>query len=693
MLILLPSTSSQRLGLPQYPLGLPLDALKPLVVRAAANGLDKYQLIVAWSYPSEQLAFKLVEFPYLELEESFIDQPVMRLQDLKDLATKGCQLEVGLDDLLSKRVGRLKRDLPSEIRQQIFEECLKVDGGYAYNAQTDKLTNADQARTPIDLSLRYTCRSIARDTTTIPLAVNTIRFSTTDDWRSLAGCFNLVATTYYILEQDLAFHLAEFITPEMFAQIDAKFPRFRSMFESELANHNVRNPVEDRPRSRKDLVDRMRPPLCQWVGFFFRLKVDRADVYGPSAYLGFADVHEEDFMDPYGQLSHGSHDRWQQQSGDVRDALSYCLRLIVDEAPKEFEHQVHKTLPHWIGKYHPKVFLDLKFNLWDIPLREDVAHALTLLNIHDFVWKLPDFWRYPDGFCRELGDYPLKPRPETAERCQHAAQYDNPMRLVDHFDYRYLKKIRFSATAIAIRFLNKLSAEQRSQVRRLTLHEDSPSVNMPSLHAQGLVPFFKENPLLRVERRVSLFGCIHNFAGPNTDWKTRTKTRPLYGPSFLPKLQSWLIDALAIQDLDVPAGSFTFTVAGDAHSDFCTDVFQRCVLMGIAEGEAFHKCRELGLFRSVEPMCSHPESFFLDPRFKEGIEHLVNNTSILRSDFNPGVPVDPDTLVEETKGFDDLEDLVERWEFEAASFSCKIPPDLFYDVMLPAVYDIETREQ
>jgi len=89
---------------------------------------------------------------------------------------------------------KLLTDLPSEIRQQIFKECLKVDGGYVYNAQTDKLTNADEARTPIDLSLRYTCRSIARDTATIPLAVNTIHFSTSDNWRSLAGCFNLVAT-------------------------------------------------------------------------------------------------------------------------------------------------------------------------------------------------------------------------------------------------------------------------------------------------------------------------------------------------------------------------------------------------------------------------------------------------------------------------------------------------------------------
>ncbi|EWG55081.1 hypothetical protein FVEG_17455 [Fusarium verticillioides 7600] len=341
----------------------------------------------------------------------------------------------------------------------------------------------------------------SKDTAAIPLEVNTIHFSTSDNWSSLTACFNLVATAYYIIEQDLAFHLAEFITSTIFAKIDAKFPRFRSMFESELTNHNTRNPADGRPRSRKDLVDRVRPPLCHWVGFFFGLKVDRVDVYGPSAYLGLADIHEEDFMDPYGKLPGDSHDRWQQQSGDVRDALSYCLRLIAEEAPMEFEDQVHKTLPHWTGKYHPKEFLGLKFNLWDIPSREDVAHALDLLNIHDFVWKLPELWTYPDEFYQELGDIPYKPRPENAERCQYGAEYDNPMRMIDHFDYRYRDKIRFSATATAIRFFNTLPAEQRTQIRRITLHEDAPSVNM-SLHAPGLVPLYKENPRLQVERRL-----------------------------------------------------------------------------------------------------------------------------------------------------------------------------------------------
>ncbi|KAI1016560.1 hypothetical protein LB505_006852 [Fusarium chuoi] len=588
---------------------------------------------------------------------------------------------------------KILTDLPTEIRQKIFKECLKVDGGYAYNAQTDKLTNADEARTPIDLSLRYTCRSIARDTTIIPLAVNTIHFSTTDNWRSLAGCFNLVATAYYILEQDLAFHLAEFITPEMFAQIDAKYPRFRDMFQSELANHDIRNPVRDRPPSTKQLINRIRPPSCHWVEDFFRQNVDGPDVYGPSYYISFVDVHDRDFMDPIGYLPGGSHARWQQQSGDVRDALSYCLRLIAEEAPKEFEDQVHKTLPHWVGKYHPQEFLGLKFDLWDIPSRQNVGHVLDLLSIPDFVWKLPELWTYPDEFYRELGDGLNNPRPENAERCQYDAEYDNPVRMIDHFDYRHRDKIRFSATATAIRFLNRLSSEQRTQIRRITLHEDSPSVNMPSLHAQGLVPFYKENPRLQVERPVSVFGCIHSCVGAEKGWMTRDNPRDLYGPTFLFDLQSWLIDALSMRDLDIPSGSFIFTLWGGSYGDLCTEVFQGCVHMALAEGPAFDKCCELDLFRSTtHQLSATPDKFFFDPRFREAVEHLVNKTSIMRSDFHPGVSVDPNVLVVETKGMDDVVNRMDRWDYHT-SYGCDIPSDLYYDFILPPQIEFQTRKQ
>ncbi|CZR49221.1 uncharacterized protein FPRO_09037 [Fusarium proliferatum ET1] len=382
------------------------------------------------------------------------------------------------------------------------------------------------------------------------------------------------------------------------------------------------------------------------------------------------------------------------QSGDVRDALSYCLRLIAKEAPTEFNNQVYKTLPHWIGKYHPQDFLGFKFNLWDIPSREDVAHALDFLNIHDFVWKLPELWAYPDKFYRELGDIPIGPRPEDAERCQYDAEYENPTRLIGHFDYRYRDTIRFSATATAIRFLNRLPVEQRTRIRRITLHEDSPSVNMPSLHARGLVPLYKENPLLQVERRVSVFGCIHSCAGAEKEWMTRDKPRSLYGPTFLLTLESWLIDALSMRDLDIPSGSFIFNLWGGSYGDLCTEVFQGCIHMALAEGPAFDKCCELDLFSSTtNQLSATPDKFFLDPRFREAVKHLVNKTSILRSDFHPGVPVDPNVLVEETKGMDDVGRRISRWDYHGRSFGCKIPADLYYDFILPPQFEFQTREQ
>ncbi|KAI8716977.1 hypothetical protein NCS52_00992700 [Fusarium sp. LHS14.1] len=72
--------------------------------------------------------------------------------------------------------------LPYEIREQIFQHYFKLDHGYFYDGESEKLVTADGQ--PIDLSLMYTCRSIADDTKHIPLSVNAITFSTVyrEDW-------------------------------------------------------------------------------------------------------------------------------------------------------------------------------------------------------------------------------------------------------------------------------------------------------------------------------------------------------------------------------------------------------------------------------------------------------------------------------------------------------------------------------
>ncbi|RKL38612.1 hypothetical protein BFJ70_g6247 [Fusarium oxysporum] len=48
---------SSRFSLLQYLLGLPPDGLEPLIVQAAAKGLDEFPFPPAWIHPSEQLPF------------------------------------------------------------------------------------------------------------------------------------------------------------------------------------------------------------------------------------------------------------------------------------------------------------------------------------------------------------------------------------------------------------------------------------------------------------------------------------------------------------------------------------------------------------------------------------------------------------------------------------------------------------
>ncbi|KAF5529195.1 hypothetical protein FMEXI_14305 [Fusarium mexicanum] len=78
-----------QIELQQYPLGLPLDGLEPLVVQAAANGHDEFHLLGLGIRPSEQLLFKLVKCLDLAPKEASVDQLVLRPCELEDLTTEG----------------------------------------------------------------------------------------------------------------------------------------------------------------------------------------------------------------------------------------------------------------------------------------------------------------------------------------------------------------------------------------------------------------------------------------------------------------------------------------------------------------------------------------------------------------------------------------------------------------------------
>ncbi|QPC74463.1 hypothetical protein HYE68_005215 [Fusarium pseudograminearum] len=533
-------------------------------------------------------------------------------------------------------------DLPAEIRQQIFREYFAITGGYVYNGQSDKLRTIDN--TPIDLSLIYTCRSIANDCKRLPLAVNTIQFSTLyrEDWRSLAGCFNLVATYYYVLQQDIVLHLAHLITPEMHMQLEKKFPNFRSKLEIERAFHFR---VWDTGDDNTSQV-RFRPAACQFVDEFFEWNIDCILPNQRYEYDGYGLVHNcvrhsaTSTRDNYRRvpgLVDRDFRRWDKYSGEIRQCLTHCLQLIAEEYPEEFGDHVFTCLPHWRGKYPAHDFLGLRFETWAIPSRSQVASAMDRLGIPDFAWKLSETWIYEEN--------PLSLGPPEFD------DEDPPF----DFEFRTREKIRFSAASSAIRFIGLLSTTQRTSIRTIVLHEDSASVNDMSLHGYGLVPFLKENPALQIQRRINIINTLHAVCHVATAvWEVLYDTMnwSLRDETLIPNLSRWLLNAAGASNEGIPVGSLTLLLETDDNPKVGTDIFQQRVHYCIARDQAWPKCLEEGLLQpltgsQVEVLRGR---FTLDDDFKNAIVQLVNQSStVFRCDFDPGVPQGCEAFVNAAK--------------------------------------------
>ncbi|KAF5660165.1 hypothetical protein FHETE_9139 [Fusarium heterosporum] len=599
-------------------------------------------------------------------------------------------------------------NLPPEIRHEIFSNYFQVEGGYVCDG--DRLHTADGA--PIDLSLRYTCRSIANDTKHLPLAANIIKFTTIHrkEWRSLGGCLNLASSCYFVLLQAFVFHLAQYIPHESWPLIDLKCPAFRRKLQRAEASHQILMHDDDGDNAE----DETQP--CPFVSRHFWAHVGAVEKYSLLHYTDYGCIYRHpDHRFPIHKLWGAAEDLF-----EVQAALSFCLRLIAETNPAEFTSHVYAALPHWAGRYSANDFFNLKFDHWTIPSQSEVAHVIKLLGIGDFVWELPDMWSYePPSFYYQGSESSRPRRYLTIEDVRQA----DPGR---HLSQRGREKVRFSATAIAIRFLKRLPANQRTRVRKLILHEDFPSVNVPSVHARGLIPFLRENPLLRVERRVSVLGCAadiigwlrpdvlglereHNFKGiDNCDLKKR--------------LSSWLLDALVMADLNLPPKSFTLLLESGGNAEYCTELFQ-VLHRHVALHRAWNLCMERGLLphTTSEPrqVAKIAKGFAVDETLIKALGILAKQESILRCDFNPGVELNVEEFVdtmrrldgmrgldgmkgfEEMRCFEGIEEdpshtfhsTLASWSHGVLYRSFDLPPGRKYEDLLAENHELQTRDE
>ncbi|KAJ4138698.1 hypothetical protein NW768_002556 [Fusarium equiseti] len=552
--------------------------------------------------------------------------------------------------------------IPAELREQILHHYFRVDGGYAYDGDSDCLKTAVGNR-PIDLALLYTCRTVANEARHLPLSLNTIKFTTLyrRDLNNLAGCFNFVSGLYHHIEADLVVLLAKFLTPEMRAELALEYPGFgpplamavddrdndidlRAQREGDVVystgidRNNVFSRISSEQRTyrgnsaagaaKMSMQNQLADAFCRWAECFIYLNEDASSKDYPcfsnlkrnpaSSYRGFP----------------GSF--WRAEN-----FWSHALELLAQGKPSEFSRQIYTTFPHWIDRYSAQAFLDMRFEHWVIPSQAHVERAIELLALEG-MWNLPDMWhdaRHPEPW-------------NAAPQSDTSASASTPR-------VRCREKIRFSAVANAIRFLEtRIYPQQRLDIRTVLLYEDFPSVNVPSAHAQGLAPFFRENPLLRVERRVDLMRCINGaFNKPSTvaahfqQLDNLPEEPEIHSTHFRSALSQWLLDALAVTSVGIPDSSFTLTIEAGPYRDWITDLFLQRFHKEIAWRRAFEHLQRMNPFGERNFMHGAIEDAMIQPDEIEAFETLMNKTShILRTDFSTGVGSwDVDTIVNDTQ--------------------------------------------
>jgi hypothetical protein len=122
--------------------------------------------------------------------------------------------------------------LPCELRNHIYKFYFEVEGGYAYNFSTGKLTSASGQ--PVELALRFVSRFFRDETCGLALGLNTLHFSSecNHSLQRRAGHFNSLLIR---LEQLKARYLvwrvsrAGLFDDTVYAHVEARHPQYTSL--------------------------------------------------------------------------------------------------------------------------------------------------------------------------------------------------------------------------------------------------------------------------------------------------------------------------------------------------------------------------------------------------------------------------------------------------------------------------------
>ncbi|KAF5234317.1 hypothetical protein FAUST_7702 [Fusarium austroamericanum] len=500
--------------------------------------------------------------------------------------------------------------LPLELREQIYRHYFKATGGYVYDAATETLRQTNGK--PVDIALRYACRSIAYETRDYPFQLNSIKFSTVhrDDWQETAAIHTYVLLYHHYLQMGLLTHLRDLVTPDMY----------------ECSNHSHREymPAIKREIDRVIALVAERPRMNTLV--FSRCKMYREDGDPPG--------------DDYWAGSLTTMDRkFKDKTIVFNDTVAYLLRILAKRHPDQFAQAVDVMLPGWPDSHPASEVLDLKFEPWAIPSHSEAISMAKALRLEGPV----------DCY--------------TKWGVNAQAAFDDPIFTGTRYQYR--KMGFFSAAAVAIRFLKRIPEYQRLNMRKLILDEDRPAVGLAMCHGIGLIPFCKENTKLHIEHRWNLWTTLllrtesrepsdmtMNFELSPEKYQEWIDDDSDFGPWTLHEaskqrfsniFHAWCMNILDVVNSGIPLQSYTVMIEGDPDLNLSTLAFHDVMARNIAWLTLNTDCVARDLFA---PPDHHDYPLMTRPSI-EGSDSSDTRSSLIQCNFTLDQPWDLEKIVEE----------------------------------------------
>ncbi|KAI0836694.1 hypothetical protein F5Y06DRAFT_101005 [Hypoxylon sp. FL0890] len=223
----------------------------------------------------------------------------------------------------------------------------------------------------------------------------------------------------------------------------------------------------------------------------------------------------------------------------IHSAMDYTLELAsshsqFSRAMARFDHNYGM---YWQGmKPDHEALRNLRYEPWKIPTEDEIRWMAKAC-----------------GFRHDASQRRMLTRPRRPVKCY------------------------FSAAAACIQFLGSVPASTRSEIRHIVLDEDHPAIAKQAGHARGLIPFCKENPRLRVERRANLWRSIFMYdlydsskevSFADVDYLDTFDVLEHISATMTGSVSKWTMEALALIPAGMPPNSFCLVFGTYENSPF-----------------------------------------------------------------------------------------------------------------------------